>query len=67
MKKVALYGLLTLGLVLLVAMPDEETTTAGEFLTILAITKAGAFACFAAVMKIYRQMEKAGEINIEEE
>lgn len=67
MKKVALYCLLTLGLLLLLAIPDEETTTTGVFFAQLIATKAGAFACFAAVIKLYRQMEKAGKIDIEEE
>lgn len=66
MKKVLLAGLFLLGFMLLIAEPDESRTT-GEFFAGLVATKAGAFACFAGVMKALRGMEDAGEFNVEDE
>lgn len=66
MKKVLLAGLFLLGFMLLIAEPDESQTT-GVFIAELVLTKAGAFACFAGVMKVFRGMEDAGEFNVEDE
>ena len=64
-RGLALLVFATIGLILLMAMPSEEASI-GTFALVIIATKAGAFLSFYIFAAIVKQMEREGEITIDE-
>lgn len=60
------FALFAVGMILLIAQPDEEAPLRKFFIEMVA-TKVGAIACYVAFFMWIKRMERKGYFSVEEE